>query len=54
MIWTLLYEAVLKKKVWKNKLHDVEILNHTIIKEWRDYSQEIIDNAIDSFHKILR
>ena len=43
-----------EKKVWKNKLHDVEILKHTIIKEWRDYSQEIIDNAIDSFHKRIK
>ena len=43
-----------EKKVWKNKPHDVESLKQAIIKEWRIYSQEIIDNAIDSFRKRLR
>ena len=43
-----------EKKVWKNKPHDVESLKQAIIKEWRDSAQQIIDNAIDSFHKKLR
>ena len=43
-----------EKKDWNNKPHDVECLKQAIIKEWRDYLQEIIDNAIDSFRKRLR
>ena len=43
-----------EKKVWKNKPHDAESLKQGIIKEWRDYSQEIIHNALDSFRKRLR
>ena len=43
-----------EKKVWKSKPHDVESLKQAIIKEWGDYLQEIIDNAIDSFCKRLR
>ena len=31
-----------EKKVWKSKPHDVESLKQAIIKEWRDYLQEII------------
>ena len=42
------------KNLWKNKVHDVESRKQAIIKEWRDYSQEIINNAIDSFRKRLR
>ena len=44
----------LEKKVWKNKPHDVESLKQAIIKAWRDSLQQIINNAIDSFHKKLR
>ena len=40
-----------EKKVWKNKPHNVGSLKQAIIKEWRDYSQEIINNGIDSFCK---
>ena len=43
-----------EKKVWKNKPHDFESLRKAIIKEWTDYSQEIISNAIASFCKRLR
>ena len=46
--------ANFEKKVWKNKPHDVESLEQTIIKEGRDYLQGIIENAIDSFRKRLR
>ena len=43
-----------EKKVWKNKPYDVENLKQAIIKQWRDYLQEIIDDAIDLFRKRLR
>ena len=43
-----------EKKVSKNKPDDVESLKQAIIKEWRDYSQEIIDSATNSFRKRLR
>ena len=54
MFWTLLYRGDFEKNVWKNKAHDVESRKQAIIKEQRDYSQEIINNAIDSFRKRLR
>ena len=42
-----------EKKVWKNKPH-VESVKQVNIIQWRDYSQEIIENAIDSIRKKLR
>ena len=42
-----------EKKVWKNKPH-VESVKQANIIQWRDYSQEIIENAIDSIRKKLR
>ena len=53
MFWTLLYGAILKRK-FEKKGHDVECLKQAIIKEWRNYSQEIINNATDSFRERLR
>ena len=43
-----------ESKVWKNKPTDVESLKEAIKKEWAEYPQEILDNAIDSFKKRLR
>ena len=43
-----------QKKVWEIKPHNVDRLKLAIIKEWKDYSQEIMDNAIDLFCKRLR
>ena len=43
-----------EKRVWKNKPHDTDSLKNAIIKEWEEYPQELIDNAIDSFRARLK